>query len=135
MKRTPQDDLFALEFGRQLRLRYEESVRSAAADRISEEQFATNLGVTRPALRKYLSGKAMPTVRTVVFAFLKYGVSVPYFGTLLFGKRRARNAESPNAQLVLPFSVRGLGRSSVHAKIEPTGTNQFEIRVDVSRAV
>ena len=133
MKRTNEDDQFALEFGRQLKLRYQ-ALRTARDASMSEEQFAATLDVSRAALRKYLNGKAMPTVRTAALAYLKHGVSASYFGTALFGKRRPKTAASPPAQLVLPFSVRGLNTASVSAKIKPTGTNQFELRLDVNRA-
>jgi hypothetical protein len=133
MKRTSEDVQFALEFGRQLKLRYL-ALRNSPAGTMSEEQFATTLDVSRPALRKYFSGTAMPTVRTAALAYLRHGVSVSYFGTPLFGKLGSKSVPLPPAQLVLPFSVRGLNTSSVSAKIKPTGVNQFELSLEVIRA-
>lgn len=136
MKRTSDDEQFAEEFGRQLKIHYDRATkRGGGESALSDEQFAATLDVTRPALKKYLSGSATPTLRVVVLAFLRYGVSASYFGMPLFGKARRKASGSPEvAQLVLPFSVYGLNTNTIQAKIEPKGTNRFEIRVDVQKA-
>jgi hypothetical protein len=72
----------------------------------------------------------------VVFAYLRYGISVQYAGTPLFGKRAkpAKNSESRYTQFMLPFSVEATGASSVQSRIEPRGENKFELRVEFRRA-
>jgi hypothetical protein len=135
MKRTPEDEAFAVEFGEQLKLHYDRATQKRAdGPRLSDDQFAATLDVTRPALKKYLNGAATPTIRVVVLAFLRYGVNATYFGTHLFGKKRSKEA-SPSglAQLVLPFSVQGLNTTTIQTKIEPKGVNCFEIRVDIQK--
>lgn len=136
MKRTPEDDIFAADFGRELRLHYEKVTdKGSGGPGMSDEEFAATLDVTRPALMKYLKGAAMPAVRVVVLAFLRYGINVGYFGTPLFGKRKRKGAAvSEMTQLILPFAVQGLNTSAIQTKIEPKGENRFELRVDFRRA-
>ncbi len=88
MKRTLEDEAFAVEFGRELKEHYDRATRHGAdAPGMTDEQFAASLDVKRAALMKYLKGAAMPSLRVVVLAFLRYGVKVPYFRTPLFGNR------------------------------------------------
>ena len=136
MKRTLEDDAFAVDFGRQLKAHYDHATQpSADGPGMTDEQFAASLDVTRAALMKYLRGVAMPTLRVVVLAFLRYGVKVSYFRTPLFGNRgRKHSPASGPAQLVLPFSVQGLNTSTIQARVEPKGVNRFELRVDLERA-
>lgn len=136
MKRTSEDEAFASEFGRELKLHYDRATeKGVGGPELSDEQFAATLDVTRPALKKYLAGGTMPALRVVVLAFLRYGVNVAYFGTPLFGRRRAKHSPPiALAQLVLPFSVQGLNTASIQTKIEPRGVNRFEIRVNVRKA-
>jgi hypothetical protein len=136
MKRTPEDATFAVEFGRELKQHYDRRTKKGnSGPEMSDEEFAATLDVTRPALKKYLIGKATPAVRVIVLAFLNYGINVPYFGTPLFGKRRRKDhSQSAMTQLVLPFSVQGLNTASIQTKIEPRGHNGFELRVDIRRA-
>ena len=136
MKRTPDDESFAAEFGRELKRHYDLATQKGGEGRgQSDEEFAATLDVTRPALKKYLKGAAMPTLRVVVLAFLRYKVNVAYFRMPLFGKRGRRESATPTAaQLVLPFSVQGLNTATIQTKVEPKGVNRFEIRVDIQKA-
>src|SRR5580658_677193 len=115
MKRTADDQVFAAEFGLELKRHYDRATqKSGDSPGLSDEQFAATLDVTRPALMKYLKGATMPTLRVVVLAFLSYGVNVPYFRMPLFGKRGRRVPFSAaTAQLVLPFSVLGLNTATI----------------------
>ena len=135
MKRTPDDQAFAVAFGRELKAHYDRATQpSTDGSEMTDEQFAATIDVTRPALKKYLNGTAMPTLRVVVLAFLRYGVKVPYFHTHLFGNKGRKLHSAPEAQLVLPFSVQGLNTSAIQARVQPKGINRFEIRVDIGKA-
>jgi hypothetical protein len=136
MKRTPDDEAFAAEFGRELKPHYDRATQKGIdGPELSDEQFAATLDVTRPALKKYLKGAATPTLRVVVLAFLRYGVNVAYFRMPLFGKRGRKERPTPTAaQLVLPFSVQGLNTATIQAKVEPKGVNRFEMRIDIQKA-
>jgi transcriptional regulator with XRE-family HTH domain len=135
MKRTAEDESFAAEFGRELKGHYDRLTEpDRQGRRMSDEQFAAALDVTRPALKKYLNGTAMPTLRVIVLAFVRYGVNIPYFGTPLFGKKRPKGIVPARAQLVLPFSVQGLNTAVIQTRIENKGANRFEVRVDVGKA-
>jgi transcriptional regulator with XRE-family HTH domain len=135
MKRTLDDASFAAAFGRELKRHYDDATKpGTGGPELSDEQFAATLDVTRPALRKYLNGSAMPALRVVVLAFQRYKINVPYFGTPLFGKStKAGVIGSAMTQLVLPFSVQGLNTETIEAKIEAKGENRFELRVNVRR--
>jgi hypothetical protein len=135
MKRTHDDEAFSAEFGRELKRHYDRATQKGGDNPgLSDEQFAATLDVTRPALMKYLKGAAMPTLRVVVLAFLRYGVNVAYFRMPLFGKRGRKDSPIPTtAQLVLPFSVQGLNTATIQTKVEPKGVNRFEIRVDIQK--
>lgn len=135
MKKTPEDAVFAVRFGEELRRHYDRET-TPDSGQMSDEDFASSLDVSRAALMRYLAGEAMPSVRVLVLAFLRYGIALDYFGTPVFGKRK-RKSEHPDAaptQLVLPFSVQGLNAASIRTKIEPRGQNGFELRVDIRRA-
>jgi transcriptional regulator with XRE-family HTH domain len=136
MKKTPEDEAFAIDFGRELKEHYDRAILPGAeGPGATDEQFAASLDVTRAALRKYLKGEAMPALRVVVLAFLRYGVKVSYFRTPLFSKRSRKGSRgSSTTQLVLPFSVQGLNTSMIQAKVAPKGVNRFELRVDVEKA-
>jgi hypothetical protein len=136
MKRTPEDDVFAKAFGNELRTHYERATRQRSGGvELSDEQFAATLDVTRPALMKYLAGGAMPGLRVVVLAYIRYGINVPYFEIPLFQKRRQKSSTTVGmTQLILPFSVQGLNTAMIDTKIKPTGANRFELRVSVRTA-
>jgi len=125
MKRTRSDDAFAAEFGRELSLKYRNR-----EDDVTDEQFAASLGVCRPALMKYLSGSAMPSLSVVVLAFRRYGINVPYLGTPLFGKgRRSTRSAADAAQLILPFSVQSVDADIVETNLDRKSPHGFELRV------
>jgi len=128
MRRTTPDDSFASEFGRELSRHYEKR-----GTEVTDEQFAATLGVSRPALRKYLRGGAMPGLGTVVLAFRRYGVNVPYQGTPLFGKRHSKNGAIPVAQLILPFSVHSPDADIVETSLDRKSPQEFEFRLRVTK--
>jgi hypothetical protein len=138
VKRTPEDIEFSAEFGRQLQARYQAATDRARAgsEALTDDEFAATLDVSRPALKKYLAGRAMPALRTIILAYRRHGIAIPYLGTELFSAKRRRGGTIREAtQLVLPFSVRGLGISGVESKISATGENRYELRVNVKVAL
>jgi transcriptional regulator with XRE-family HTH domain len=137
MKQTRDDEAFANLFGRELMRHYEQATREATGVAlITDEQFAATLDVSRAALKKYLKGQTTPALRVVVLAYIRYGISVEYAGTALFGKRArsGKKIHSQQTQFVLPFSVEAMGTSSIQTRIEPKGENRFELKVDFRKA-
>jgi len=135
MKRTPEDSSFAAECGKELRRHYDRATQTGVGGpELSDERFAATLNVTRPALKKYLRGGAMPTLRVVVLAFVRYGINLPYLGVPLFQTETQQAGSTLIAQLVLPFSVQGLNLATILTKIEAKGENQFDLYVDVQKA-
>lgn len=130
MKRTPEDDVFLEQFASQLRSFYDK----ATADGVTDENFAVTLGISRAALKKYLSGTAMPCLRSVVLAYTQYGLLVPYLGVPLFTGRKRQLKRAAVQQLELPFEIRALSQSQVDMKLESKGANQFQLRVHIKSA-
>lgn len=103
----------------------------------SLQQVAGELGITEPALKKCLSGRTTPCLRTVVLAFHRYRVSVPYSGISLFGgaSKRSRKSVRPLEQLILPFEIQAPSPDDRLAlKLLPTGIRRYELQLMVRLA-
>ena len=130
MKQTSDDLRFAGDFADALRphvLVEREKGRSL-------KQIAVELGITETALKKCLTGRNTPCLRTVVLAFDKYRVSVPYSGVALFsgslmGQRRRRKSV-PLSQLTLPFEIEAPSPNDRLAlKLLPKGVRRYQLQV------
>jgi transcriptional regulator with XRE-family HTH domain len=137
MKQTPEDLRFAGDFAEALRPHVAEETEKGR----TLKQIAEGLGVTEPALKKYLGGRTTPCLRTVVLAYDKYGVSVPYSGVsftggLHGGRRRGRTRSSnPLQQLFLPFEIQTPGpEDRLELKLLPTGVSTYQLQVTLRLA-
>lgn len=135
MKRTPEDELYAREFGLELQCAYELAKSSGTTD----QKFAESIGVERPQLRKYFRGEAVPSVRTVAFAFRQHGINVSYAGSKL-GKRmgssrRKRSSNVYPSQLRLPFSVYVSGGTEFEVELKSIKPARYELRVNLKQKV
>jgi transcriptional regulator with XRE-family HTH domain len=136
MKQTREDLRFAGDFADALR----PHIAKEQGDGRSLKQIAEGLGVTEPALKKYLAGQTTPSLRTVVLAFDRYGVSVPYSGVSFAGVARGRRGHrkresSPLHQLVLPFEIQSPGpESRLELKLLPTGVSRYQLQVTLRLA-
>jgi transcriptional regulator with XRE-family HTH domain len=135
MKQTPDDLRFAGDFAEALRPHIAEAKRSGHSLR----QIAEGLGVTEPALKKYLGGRTTPCLRTVVLAYDRYGVSVPYSGVSFAGnvrgKRKHRGQSIPLQQLFLPFEIQAPGsKDRLDLKLLPTGVSRYQLQVTLRLA-
>jgi transcriptional regulator with XRE-family HTH domain len=103
MKRTDDDQQFGAEFARRLKPFYEK----ALADGQTEKEFARRLGVDRGGLQRYLRTSAMPSFRTIVFAYREFGITIPYARTeslpLVSGKGKRRKISG--FQMDLPLTI------------------------------
>ncbi|HTZ96032.1 MAG TPA: helix-turn-helix transcriptional regulator [Terriglobales bacterium] len=104
MKRTDEDKEFGAEFAKRLRPFYEK----ALADGGTEKEFARRLGVDRGGIQRYLSKNAMPSFRTIVFAYREFGIAIPYAGTdparMVTGRSKRRRKPS-ELQMDLPLTI------------------------------
>ena len=135
MKQTPEDLRFAGDFAEALR----PHVRSEKRKGLSLSQIADGLGVTEPALRKYLSGRTAPCLRTVVLAHQRYQVAVPYSGIDFVSgplrKRKKTKQSSPLQQLTLPFQIYTPSpEDRLALKLVPTGLSRYELQVTLRMA-
>jgi len=136
MKQTSDDLRFAGDFAEALR----PHVAEQKAKGHSLRQIAHDLGVTEPALKKYLGGRTTPSLRTVVLAYAKYRVSVPYSGVSFIGvPRRGGRTQKPGSiplhQLVLPFEIQTPSTDDRLAlKLLPTGVSRYQLQITLRLA-
>lgn len=136
MKQTREDLRFAGDFAQALRPHIAEEKRKGN----SLKKIAEGLGVTEPALKKYLGGQTTPCLRTVVLAYDRYGLSVPYSGVSFVGaagskRRRGRKQSSPLQQLLLPFEIQTPSTDDRLAlKLLPTGVRRYQLQVTLRLA-
>jgi len=132
MKRTPQDDVFAAEFARELARKYSEAKRRGVTD----QAFAESVGVARAQLDKYLRGDAMPSVRTVALALREHGVEVPYDRIPVhksLDRRKRPKKTSDLGQLLLPFRILSEGPETIGVSFKPVSTRNFEVHLTVKK--
>jgi transcriptional regulator with XRE-family HTH domain len=136
MKQTPEDLRFAGDFADALR----PHIAKEQGDGRSLKLIAEGLGVTEPALKKYLTGQTTPSLRTVVLAYDRYGVSVPYSGVSFAGAARRKRGQgksqsSPLHQLVLPFEIQSPGSEDrLELKLLPAGVSRYQLQVTLRLA-
>jgi hypothetical protein len=135
MKQTPEDLRFAGDFAEALRPHVDGERKRGHALKV----IAGWLGVTEPALKKYLGGRTTPCLRTVVLAYDRYGVSVPYSGVSFAGggtrKRRGKKQSDPLRQLFLPFEIQTPSSDDRLAlKLLPTGVRRYQLQVTLQLA-
>jgi transcriptional regulator with XRE-family HTH domain len=106
----------------------------------SLKQIAKELGVTEPALKKYLSGQTTPCLRTVALAYDRYQVSVPYSGINFVGgnskgrKRRGKQSTTLQ-QLSLPFEIHTpRPEDRLALKLVSTGVSRYQLQVTLRMA-
>jgi transcriptional regulator with XRE-family HTH domain len=135
MKRTIDDDAFVAQFADELRRNYDLAKKQGVSDQV----FAESIGVERPQLDRYLDGKAMPSVRTVAFAFQKYQIAIPYRRISLqraLPKSRRKKLPPPPIQMVLPFTIQTeKAGARVDVKLSPVSTRKFVLRLTVDQAM
>ena len=131
MKQTPEDLRFASDFAVAL----QPYVTKDRANGISLKQIAKELGVTEPALKKYLTGRTTPCLRTVALAYSKYQLSIPYSGIAFVGgpsskRRPSKKGSSPLQQLFLPFEIQApRPEDRLALKLLPTGVSRYQLQV------
>jgi hypothetical protein len=134
MKRTPDDDVFVAEFAKALRREYE---RAKIAG-ISDQVFAHSIGVQRAQLDRYLDGRAMPSVRTVAFAFREHRIAIAYCGIPLrtaLPKREVRKKRTSINQMTLPFFIETeKSASRIGLKLNAVSARRFAILMTVDQA-
>jgi transcriptional regulator with XRE-family HTH domain len=134
MKQTPEDLRFAGDFAEALR----PHVAGEKEKGVSLKKIAQGLGVTEPALQKYLGGRTTPSLRTVALAYARYGVSVPYSGVSFAGassKRKQRQMSKPLQQLFLPFEIQTpSSEDRLALKLLPTGVRKYQLQVTLRLA-
>ena len=100
--------------------------------------FAESIGVERPSLTRYLDGEAMPSVRTVAFAYREYGVAIPYNRVSLaktLPKTGRKKKPQPLSQMVLPFIIQTKKTTAkVDLKLDPVSPRKFALRLIVDQA-
>lgn len=129
MKRTSEDDAYALKFSIALRGVYDSKKREG----ITDEQFAQSIGVARAQLDRYLRGDAVPSVRTVALCLREHGVAVAYAGIdITEGVRKGVGSprRSSTRQLILPLKIQNEGPSELKVKLRPVSRRSYELQFE-----
>jgi len=133
MKQTPEDRRFASLFAEALR----PHVSAELLKGESMSKIGGKLGVTGPGLQRYLDGGTVPSLRTIVLAYLVYKVSVPYEGIEIATKATGRRRKQTDAthQLFLPFEIT-VPRPDKHMELKllPTGAKSYQLQVTLRLA-
>lgn len=128
MKQTPEDRRFAGLFAEALR----PHVSADLGKGESMAKIGAKLGVTGPGLQRYLDGNTVPSLRTIVHAYLEYKISVPYEGVEIARKAGTRRTKSKEAveQLFLPFEITApTPDDRLELKLLPTGVRSYQLQV------
>jgi transcriptional regulator with XRE-family HTH domain len=131
MKRTDEDQWFGAEFAKRLRPFY----KSALAGGQTEREFARRLGIDRGGLQRYLRTGAMPSFRTIVFAYREFGIAIPYAGTesgsLVSGKSKRRRRIS-EFQMNLPLTIEA-PQGEINILIKRKSPQRIRLQLRASR--
>src|ERR1700722_4406164 len=104
MKQTQEDRDFARKFSRAL----QPHVTGEQNQRRPLAGLPEKLGGTAAGLQKQLAG-GTPSIRTVAFAYVNYGVSVPYVDIevtkAISAKRKTKRGQTLEQQLFLPLEI------------------------------
>ena len=133
MKRTLEDQRFGEEFARRLEPHYNRALSSG----VSEKAFAAKLGVDRGGLQRYLKKHAMPSVRTLVFAYREFGIVIPYgdLDTRPLAVRRGRRGRQPSdLQMILPLTIE-TPEGQIDVVIKKKAAQRYRLQVKVTKAV
>ncbi|HEY6967734.1 MAG TPA: hypothetical protein VJA94_00780, partial [Candidatus Angelobacter sp.] len=95
--------------------------------RISVQEFARSLNLTRAGLHKAMSGKSIPELDLIERA-RKYNVVVGY-GDLETAALQKKVPKVPEAQLFLPFAVENLKKDNVRVELGDHRKDTVEVRV------
>jgi transcriptional regulator with XRE-family HTH domain len=102
-------------------------------DRISYEEFARRLGVTRAGLHKYLNEKNVPSLDILERA-KALGVEVRYgdLDVTLIKKRAKIDNTSSEAQMILPLAIESLTDQSITTEVVSRKPNAIELNVTIT---
>ena len=122
----PEDLRFIEEFSEKLNEEYDKR-------KCSDAEFAGKLDVSRPALKKYLDGAAMPGLRTVALASCNLGINVSYgkFDAKRLCSRGRSNRRSVEAQLLLPFAIESLKQENIEIELVEKKPNRIAMNVSI----
>lgn len=125
---TPEDEDFKIRVAEEF-LR----ARGAALKKgMSMEGFVQTLGITRAAYHKYITRKAIPSLRVLSRARKRWGVRLSY-GAL--GSRLV-NAKKDSRQMEFQFSIEDVSKDQIEIKrFAPKGEGSVElvIKIDFSK--
>ncbi len=122
----PEDFRFIEQFSQKLKKEYDKFTGSNA-------DFARKLDVSRAALQKYLDGKAIPGIRTLVLAYENLGISVSYgkFDAKKLCSRGKKNRASAEGQMLLPFAIESLKPENLEIEFTEKKPNRIAMSVRI----
>jgi transcriptional regulator with XRE-family HTH domain len=131
MKRTSEDQQFGEDFASKLRPLYARAIASGE----TEKSFAKKLGVDRGGLQRYLKKHAMPSLRTLVFAYQQFGIAVPYAGSAIdpiVSKRDKKNRRPSELQMNLPLTIEAT-EGEISLVIKKKSPSRYRLQLSVKK--
>jgi len=101
---------------------------------LSVDDFARSLGITRAAFYKYVTRKAIPSLRVLQQARRRWGVKLSY-GEL--GDAYVKAQKKDSRQMEFQFSLEDLTKEQIQVtRFSPKGANSAEllIKIDFSKS-
>jgi transcriptional regulator with XRE-family HTH domain len=126
---TPDDEAFRRSVAGEFARARDRALRHG----FSIEDFVRKLGVTRAGFHKYVSGKAIPSLRVLANARRYWGVRLSY-GAL--GDAYVKTKRKDPRQTEFQFSIGEISKNQIEIRrVCPKGENAVEvlIKIDLSR--
>ncbi|HTR66490.1 MAG TPA: hypothetical protein VMH85_12000 [Terriglobales bacterium] len=131
MKRTPEDEQFGQDFAQRLRPFYERAIASGE----TEQAFARRLGVNRGGLQKYLSKHATPSLRTLVYAYREFQITIPYAGmetSPLVARTGKKRRQASQLQMNLPLTIEA-PHGEIDVTVKKKSAHRYKLQLRIRR--
>ncbi len=122
---TPEDEAFKRRVAEEFTRARDRAIRQG----FSVDDFARSLGITRAGFHKYLSRKAIPSLRVLQEARRRWGVRLRY-GELGEAYLKAKKVDT--GQMEFQFSLEDLSKEQIRVtRFAPKGPNSAELSIQI----
>ena len=128
-KPDPSDEVFK----RRVAAEFQRALADARSKKLSAEEFARTLGITRAGVYKILAGTTIPSLRVLRNARKYWRVHLDY-GEL--GDKYIKAKRTDPRQIEIQFAISDISKEQIEvARFSPKGENSLElvIKIDFSK--
>jgi transcriptional regulator with XRE-family HTH domain len=123
---TPVDDAFKRKVAAEFRRAKDRAIK----DGYSVEDFVKKLGITRAALHKHLTEKAIPSLRVLDKARRYWGVRLSYGG---LGNTFVKGTKKDPRQAEFQFSIADISKDQIEVqRVSPKGETAVEVLIKIN---